>query len=69
MLKRGVDALWAGLPHYGKTSGRYVADRDGQDLELVYLSGSNITDKAREEGRKMFGHLRMLDYSAHAVSL
>lgn len=69
LLKRGVYALWAGLPHYGKRSGLYIADRDGQGFELVYLSGSNVTDQAREEGRKMFGHLKMFDYSAHTTSL
>jgi hypothetical protein len=68
LLKRGVYALWAGLPHYGKTAGLYIADRDGQGFELVYLSGSNVTDKAREAGREMFGHLRMVDYSAHTAS-
>ena len=62
LLKRGVYALWAGLPHYDKNAGLYIVDRDGEGFELVYLSGPNITEEAREAGRQMFGHLRMVDH-------
>ena len=62
LLKRGVYALWAGLPHFRKKSGLYIADRDGAGFELVYLSGSNVTDDAREAGRKLFGHLKLFNY-------
>jgi hypothetical protein len=62
LLKRGVYALWAGLPHYSKKAGLYIADRDGEGFEVVYLSGSDATDEAREAGRTMFGSLKMYDY-------
>jgi hypothetical protein len=61
-LRRGVHALWAGLPHYSKNAGLYIADRDGGGFEVVYLSGTDATDEAREAGRKMFGSLKMYDY-------
>jgi hypothetical protein len=62
LLKRGIYALWAGLPYFGKKSGLYIADRDGAGFELVYLSGSNVTDDARKAGEKMFGHLKIFHH-------
>ena len=59
LLTRGIHALWAGLPHYEKKAGMFIADRDGQGFEVVYMSRSIVTNEARDAGRRMFGHLKM----------
>jgi len=65
LLKSGCYALWCGLAHYRKEEGLYIADRDGQGFEVVYLSGicedPEVFDspEARLAGEKMFGELKI----------
>jgi hypothetical protein len=58
---RGLQLLQCGLAHYAKSTGLFVADRDGDGFEVAYMSGVDPTDEARTVGQRLFGHLKIFD--------
>lgn len=59
LLKRGVYSLRAGLAYFSRGEGMYIADRDGEGFEVVYLGGLKPTEEYRTAGERLFGHLKL----------